>query len=153
MMKKYWLLIFVLLSLIVVGGGLFYAQTRRIAAAPTVLLGPLEGGCYLETPINCKMFVEPFTIEISPGESLVAFQLIANEQTVYTYSTTQNYRPFGSYTPGLVAQDFAAACGNSYTLTLKALDTGDLDFVTIGQTEPFTCPSADHRRFLPFIER
>ena len=155
MMKKYWLLIFTLLGLLAIGGGLLYAQTRRAAAAPTVLVGSLEGGCYLETPIKCKMFVEPFTIEISPGESLVAFQLVANGQPVYAYSTTQNYRPFGSYTPGLVAQDFAAACGHTYILTLKALDTGDLDFVTIGQTDSFTCPAAQQIYIinLPLIKK
>jgi len=153
MMKKYWPLIFTLLGLIAMGGGLLYAQTRRTAAAPTVLVGSLEGGCYLETPIKCKMFVEPFAIEISPGEGLVAFQLAANGQPVYMYSTAQNYRPSGSFTPGLVAQDFAAACGHAYTLTLKARDTGDLDFVAIGQTESFTCPKGNRRLYLPFVER
>jgi len=125
----------------------------RVAAAPTVLTGSLEGGCYLITPTTCKINVEPFDISIAPGETLLSFHLSANDQIIYDFGASTANSVTGNYSPSSVALDFAAACGKTYSLELQALDTGDLDFVTIGQTDSFTCPKATFKLFMPVVKR
>ncbi len=151
-MKKLWIIILALAG-VILAGGIFRWQTHRVTAAPTVLVGSLQGGCYLETPTVCKLSVEPFALNIAPGEELLAFQLSSNGQIVYDYTTSTFYRPTGSYIPSSVALDFAAHCGQTYALKLQALDTGDLDFVTVGQTESFKCPAATYHMYMPYVKR
>ena len=51
--------------------------------------------------------------------------------------------PLGAtFTPSLVAQDFAATCGKSYEIALQGQDTGDTGMFNLGLTGIFTCPSA-----------
>lgn len=150
-MKKNLLFALPILGLLLLTGALLWHHARQAQAAPTVLVGPLEGGCYQVTALTCKLYVEPFTIEIAPAEALTAFYLDANGHVIYDYATTSGHAPVGSYTPSGVKKDFAAVCGQTYTLELHALDTGDLDFVTIGQTAAFTCPKPDYRIYLPIV--
>jgi hypothetical protein len=151
-MRKRILFALIMIGIFVLVGGLLL-NGRNTTAAPTVLAGSLEGGCYLETPTVCKIHVDPFTIDIAPGESLLGFQITANGQTLYDFGASINFSPVISYTPSSVALDFAASCGETYTLELHALDTSDLDFVTIGGTQPILCPSAHYETFIPNIMR
>jgi len=155
-MKKYTLFVILILGLLALTGGLILKGHRAApyaAAAPTVLTGSLEGGCYLITTTTCKIYVEPFSIRITPGEKLLSFNLTANDQLMYDFGASTADPLMGDYIPSSVALDFAARCGRTYALELHALDTSDLDFVTIGQTQPITCPSATYKMFFPFAER
>jgi hypothetical protein len=44
-----------------------------------------------------------------------------------------------TYTPSLVAQDFAATCGKSYEISLQGKDTIDTNIFNLGLTGQFTC--------------
>jgi hypothetical protein len=51
--------------------------------------------------------------------------------------------PLGdTYTPSLVAQDYAATCGASYSISLQGQDTADAGALNLGMTGQFTCPSS-----------
>ena len=152
-LQKRWLILIVILGFAGVGIVSTLVKTPDAGAAPTVLKDSLAGGCYLETRTVCKIQVDPFTIDIAPGESLLAFQITANGQPIYDFGTSIEFSPVISYTPSSVALDFAASCGETYTLELHALDTGDLDFVTIGETQPILCPSAHYETFIPSVVR
>ncbi|GAB4580955.1 MAG: hypothetical protein Fur0022_37000 [Anaerolineales bacterium] len=156
-MKKSSLFIVLMLGLIALTGGMILKNqwaAPRASAAPTVLVGSLQAGCYLITPTSCRLSVEPFTISIADSERLVSFNLTANDQILYDFGASSALNPvIGDYLPSPVALDFAARCGQTYTLNLHALDTGDLDFVTIGETQPITCPKATFRYYLPAITR
>jgi hypothetical protein len=155
-MKKRTLFIVLILGLLTLTGGLILKVNRaapRAAAAPTVLVGSLEGGCYLVTATSCKLSVEPFSIRIAPGEELLSFNLTANDQTLYDFGASTADPLIGDYVPSSVALDFAARCGQTYIVELHALDTGDLDFVTIGQTQQVPCPSATYKFYVPFVGR
>ena len=47
--------------------------------------------------------------------------------------------------------DFAATCGQTYTVNLLARDTGDPAFLNAGQAENITCPAATYTLFLPTV--
>ena len=151
-MRKPILFALLILILLALTGGMLL-KGRRTAASPTVLTGSLQGGCYLITPTACKISVQPFAIEISPGQTLLSFRLFANGDVIYDFAASTSNAPSGHFTPSTVALDFAAHCGQTYTLELHALDTGDLDEVTIGETAPIICPAATFETFLPLIEQ
>jgi hypothetical protein len=54
-------------------------------------------------------------------------------------------------TPSLVAQDFAAACGQSYSVSLIGKDTGDPYAYILGITEEFACPKGTYALHLPLV--
>ena len=56
-----------------------------------------------------------------------------------------------TYSPSLVMQDFAAACGQTYTVNLLARDTGDAGFLNACQAEDIICPAATFTLFLPAV--
>ncbi len=96
------------------------------------------------------------------GEKLVLFQLVATrigtgvQQVVYDFRPDQsNPVPFlgNTYTPSEVAKDFAATCGQSYTLGLQGQDTGDITPFNLGITEQFTCPVGKFYINLPMIRK
>ena len=118
------------------------SQPPAAIAAPNVFGGPVNGGCYLDTPISCKLHIDAWQpLQISPGEKLLAFQLQATGHTLYDFRTDVSNPPSGSYLPSLVKQDFAITCGETYVLSLLAQDTGDANLLTLGQTNAFTCPA------------
>lgn len=121
---------------------------QRVSAAPNVFSGPANGGCYLDTITTCRIHVDNWQpIVVDTGQKLAAFQLLAvpggsvDGSVVYDFRTDVSNPP-GSYLPSLVKKDFAAQCGVSYQLLLRAQDTGDLDYEEVGRTNEFQCPMA-----------
>jgi hypothetical protein len=126
------------------------AYHNRAAAAPDVFASPIHGGCYIAAPNDCRIHVEPFTIEVASGAKLVFFQLITVnmgtgvQKVIYDFRPDQSnpVPPIGNtYTPSLVAQDYAATCGASYEVSLQGQDTGDTGPFNLGLTGQFTCPA------------
>jgi hypothetical protein len=123
----------------------------RLEAAPDIFASPIHGGCYIAGPSDCRIHVEPFTITIVTGTKLAQFQLVATQIGTGTQTRIYDFRPDQSnpvpasgttYTPSLVAQDFAATCGRSYTISLQGKDTGDASLFNLGVTGQFTCPAS-----------
>lgn len=151
-MKTPTIVIVLILGLMVLTGGLILKKrldTSPASAAPTVLAGSLQAGCYLITPTTCKLSVEPFRINIAPSERLVSYTITANDLLLYDFGASAANPVTGEYAFSATALDFAAQCGQTYTLELQAMDTGDLNFVTIGQTQPVPCPKATFLYYLP----
>ncbi len=89
-------------------------------AAPEIFASPIHGGCYVAGPSDCRIHVEPFTINIASGTKLALFKLVAIQMGTGVQTVIYDWRPDQSnpvppigttYTPSLVAQDFAATCG------------------------------------------
>ena len=125
-------------------------QRYRASAAPTIYASPIQAGCYIAAPNDCRLHVEPFTINLVSGTRLVYFQLYAhppdsNATLLYDFRPDlSNPVPFtgSTYTPSLVAQDYAAICGKSYAISLQGRDSGDTQAYNLGMTGEFTCPAA-----------
>jgi hypothetical protein len=117
-------------------------------AAPEIYASPIHGGCYIAGPSECRIHVEPFTINIQSGSKLALFRLVAIQMGTGTQTIIYDWRPDQSnpappsgttYTPSLVAQDFAATCGKSYEISLQGKDTIDTVTYNLGLTGQFTC--------------
>lgn len=127
------------------------ARVEPLASrAPLVFASPIHGGCYIAAPGQCKIHVEPFTINIASGTKLALFRLVAIQLPSSVQTTIYDWRPDQSnpapptgttYTPSLVTQDFAATCGNTYEVSLQGRDTGDASLFNLGLTGQFTCPT------------
>jgi hypothetical protein len=147
--------LFALFGLIVLLAGLLAAwlaltHNSRAEAAPDIYASPVHAGCYIAARSDCRIHVEPFTINIASGEKLVYFKLIAIRQGTGAQTVIYDFRPDQSnpvppsgdtYTPSLVAQDFAATCGAAYEISLQGQDTGDSGGLNLGITDYFTCPT------------
>jgi hypothetical protein len=127
-----------------------FSKQHLAQAAPDVYASPVHGGCYIAGPSDCRLHVEPFTINLATGKKLVYFQLLAirvgsgSPQVIYDFRPDlSNPLPFSgtSVTPSLVAQDFAATCGATYSISLQGQDTGDANPYNLGLTGQFTCPA------------
>jgi hypothetical protein len=128
-----------------------FNRRSQVSAATDIYASPVHAGCYIAAPSDCRIHVEPFTIDIASGQKLVRFQLVtvqggSGAQTIiYDFRPDQSnpVPPTGSsFTPSLVAQDYAATCGRSYEISLQGQDTGDTNLFSLGLTGQFTCPSA-----------
>ena len=117
-------------------------------AAPEIYASPIHGGCYIAGPSECRIHVEPFTINIQSGSKLALFRLVAIQMPSSVQTVIYDWRPDQSnpappsgttYTPSLVAQDFAATCGKSYEISLQGKDTLDGNVYNLGLTGQFTC--------------
>ena len=158
--------------LLVLGGvlllsGLAARLTTSVYAAtpptvPEIFASPVHAGCYLAKADRCKIHVEPFTINIAMGTRLAQFQLVAIRMGTGTQTVIYDWRPdqsnpvpvFGdTYTPSLVAKDFAARCGETYEISLQGKDTGDTNVFNLGLTDQFTCPIGHYTDYLPAIRR
>ena len=120
------------------------ARSEMAPAAPDVFSSPINGGCYIAAPNDCRLHVDPFTVNIAAGQRLVSLKLQSNGVTIYDFRTdVSNPPPFSgtTYSPSLVMQDFAAVCGQTYTLNILGQDSGDPNMLNMGQTAQFTCPS------------
>lgn len=132
----------------------------QVRAALDIFASPVHGGCYIAGPSDCRLHVEPFTINLASGKKLVKFQLIAIQSGTGTQTMIYDFRPDQSnpvptsgstFTPSLVAQDFAATCGKSYEISLQGQDTGDANAFNLGLTGYFTCPTGTYTVFLPIV--
>lgn len=124
------------------------ASISATPAAPEIFASPIHGGCYIAGPSDCRIHVEPFTINIASSTKLALFKLVAIRMDTGTQTVLYDWRPDLSnpvppsgttYTPSLVAQDFAATCGKSYEISLQGKDTGDANLFSLGLTGQFTC--------------
>jgi len=130
--------------------------------AVNIYASPVQAGCYLVRHDRCKIHVDPFTLSLAPGEKLVSFQLITTrintgmQRTIYDFRPDQsNPVPFfgDTYTPSSVAKDFAATCGQIYTLSLQGQGTSDPNTYNLGTTGQITCPAGTYYINLPLIKR
>lgn len=152
-MHKRW--VFILVGSILILAGLLAAwpvvnKGSEVAAAVNIFASPVQAGCYLSGPSECRIHVEPFTINIASGSKLSLFKLVAIQSGTGVQTTIYDFRPDQSnpapssgttYTPSLVAQDYAAACGKSYEISLQGKDTIDTNTYNLGLTGFFTCPT------------
>jgi len=143
---------------LLVGSGARPVITAR--AEPEIFASPVHAGCYLERIDRCKIHVEPFTINLTLGTKLVQFSLVASRGR--TSTVIYDFRPDisnplplsgSTVTPSLVAQDFAAHCGETYSISLQGQDTGDTTLYNLGSTGQFTCPQGTYSNFLPVIRK
>lgn len=134
------------------------ALARRVALAALAALAlaagprpaaagfasPIHGGCYIAGPNDCRIHIDPFTININDGGGarLVRFELYANGNLVYSFRPDVSNPPGFDYYVTTPAQDFAARCGEAYVVNLVAQDTSDANPLNYGQTQQFTCPNA-----------
>ncbi len=160
MPKKTGFILAVLFGVLILAAGV--SQPPAAVAAPAIFASPIQAGCYVVKLHTCKIHVDPFTIDISSGQKLVQFDLVAihngtGAQTViYDFRTDQsNPAPFSgsTYSPSLVAQDFAATCGESYLLSLQGKDSGDANVFSLGLTSQFTCPKGTYLQFMPEVAK
>ncbi len=130
--------------------------------AVNIFASPVQAGCYLARHDQCKIHVDPFTINLATGEKLVFFQLVAirvgsgAQQMIYDFRPDQsNPVPFlgDTFTPSQVAKDFAATCGQIYMLSLQGQDTGDTQPFNLGLTGQFTCPAGTYFVNMPLIRK
>ncbi len=127
-----------------------YSRTNRATAEPEIYASPIQAGCYIAASNDCRLHADPFTINLATGQKLVFFQLVTIDTSNGVQRVIYDFRPDQSnpvppsgntYTPSLVAQDFAATCGHSYEISLQGQDTGDTQPFNLGLTEEITCPS------------
>jgi hypothetical protein len=139
------------LCLILATSFFFYSQANTAKADVNIFASPIQGGCYIAASNDCRLHVDPFTINLASGEKLVYFRLISIEigtgiqKTIYDFRPDQsNPVPFSgdTYTPSLVSQDYAATCGKVYQINLQGQDTGDTNPYSLGLTQNITCPSS-----------
>jgi hypothetical protein len=153
-MRNRFILVLGLVGLVIVGLFVLGPSILRgnpVRAAVDIFASPVQGGCYIAGPSECRIHLEPYTLDLTTGTKLVQFQLVAiqigtNIQTViYDWRPDQsNPVPFigSTYSPSPVAQDFAATCGKTYTVSLQGRNTGDPSNFNLGVTGQFTCPSS-----------
>jgi len=128
----------------------FLIVRKEARAEPDIFASPINAGCYIAGPNDCRFHVEPFTINLATSSKIVQFRIVAfptsgSSQIIYDFrpDSSNPPPPSGStYTPSLVAQDFAATCGKSYTLSLQGIDSSNPTLFNLGTTAQFTCPSA-----------
>lgn len=130
--------------------------------AVNIYASPVQAGCYIARHDQCKIHVDPFTLNLASGTKLVFFQLVTiqagngAQRVIYDFRTDQsNPVPFvgNTYTPSLVAKDFAATCGMGYSLSLQGQDSGDAGPFNLGLTQQFTCPAGTYYANLPLIRK
>jgi len=157
--KRVLILVFVFAVSVIVSG---FAQPPSVRAEPQIFASPVHAGCYLEKIDRCKIHVEPFTINLASGKKLVSFTLLTITAGTGVQTVIYNFRPDQSnpvpylgntFTPSLVAKDFAATCSQSYMVSLQGQDTGDATPFNLGVTGQFTCPRGTYRLNLPVIRK
>lgn len=151
-----------ILSLLVCILALGLGPKQPARGAVNIFASPIQAGCYLARHDLCKIHADPFTINLAVGEKLVLFQLMTTRVGTGTQEVIYDFRPdqsnpvpsLGStYTPSQVAQDFAATCGQIYTLSLVGQDTGDTTPFNLGITGQFTCPAGTYYVNLPMVRK
>jgi hypothetical protein len=127
-----------------------------------IYTSPIQAGCYLVQHDQCKIHVDPFTINFATGKKLVFFQFIAtrvisgSQQVIYDFRPDQSNpvpRTGDTYAPSMVAKDLAATCGQTYTISLWGQDTGDTVPSELGSTQQITCPTGTFLINLPLVKK
>jgi len=141
------LILIIAAAIILLGGVLFLIEPRGTTAQSLdqAYASPVNGGCYIAAPNVCKIHVDPFTMvfESGSGKQLSGIRLVANGSIIYDFKTDVSNPPItGSYTPSLVAQDFAATCGEVYTVNLQVKTQDFVNYLNAGAIIDVTCPSA-----------
>ena len=106
------------------GFWLAFNKPEPVQAEPEIYASPVHAGCYIAAPSDCRIHVEPLTINITSGSKLMYFQLLAaragsGPQVIYDFRPDlSNPLPYSGtiVTPSLVAQDYAAICGATYSI-------------------------------------
>jgi hypothetical protein len=138
------------LFLAVAFASLVFIQSNRAKAEVNIYASPIEGGCYISAPNECRLHLDPFTINLYSGSKLVFFQLVTIQIGTGAQNVIYDFRPDQSnpvppsgntYTPSLVNLDFAATCGKQYQISLQGQDTHDPNAFNLGLTQTITCPS------------
>ncbi len=117
------------------------AAPKAPPAAPDVFSSPINGGCYIAAPGDCRIHIDPFTINVASGKTLTRYTIFANGTPIYDFRTDVSNPPLNNYSPSLVMQDFAATCGQTYTVNMIAQDSGDPNPLNAGQIENIVCPA------------
>ncbi len=148
----------VLVGLVIVGLVVFASAwlTREEAdAAATGFASPSNGGCYIAAPSQCRLHVDPFTININDGAGarLMRFTLYANGSPIYAFQTDVSNPPGYDYTPSPVALDFGAVCGRVYEVRLLADDTSQEGLSLVAQTGMVACPLGQAEVYVPLVTR
>jgi hypothetical protein len=147
--SRFFLLIGLLLAIAI--AFFYFTRSKQVRAEVNIYASPVQGGCYISAPNDCRLHVDPFTINLTPGSKLVFFQLVAintgngTQRVIYDFRPDQSnpVPPSGStYSPSLVAQDFAATCGEKYEISLQGQDSFDNNPFNLGLTTEITCPSS-----------
>ena len=113
--------------------------------AMAIYASPINAGCYIAAPGQCKIHVEPITISLATGARLVFYRVLANTNVIYNFKPDQSNPPpatGSTYSPSVVMQDFAATCGGTYTIYLQGQDSLDPNAFNLGGTTPITCPTS-----------
>lgn len=127
-------------TLAAIGAAAAIAASPDVAGA--VFASPLNAGCYIIAPNQCRIHIEPVTVNVAAGQKLVGVKLQLDGNTIYDFGTDVSNPPPSSgttYTLSPVALDFGAVCGRTYTVSVRGQDSGDAQFLTMGLTS-FTCP-------------
>lgn len=128
-----------------------FLTRNRVQGAVDIFASPIQAGCYIAGPSDCRIHVEPFNINIAAGKKMVQFSLVAFQAGTGKNTVIYDWRPDTSnpppasgtiYSPSLVTQDFAASCGSSYSVNLQGKDSGDTSIYNLGSTGQFLCPAA-----------
>ncbi len=148
-MKRF--ILFVALGVFVLVIGVAMAPRPQGAVPDSIFASPVHASCYIAEPSDCRMHVEPFTIDMSSGSRIEIIRLVAIRMGNGVQTTIYDFRPdlsnpipYGgatTYTPSLVSQDFAATCGQSYEISLQGKTNTDASIFNLGLTGAFTCPS------------
>ena len=143
MKKRLYLILIGLVVLGLAALGTSVVLREDVSAATAGFASPINVGCYIAAPNQCRIHVDPFTININDGAGarLQQFTLYANGSPIYDFRTDVSNPPGVDYSPSLVAQDFAATCGTTYVVNMVAKDTTDANPLNYGQTTAFTCPA------------
>jgi hypothetical protein len=128
------------LLILSLAGVLFLAVLGASRPASGVMASRINAGCYIVAPGRCNIHVDPFTVKVTAGKSLLGFKLRENNKSVYEFATDASNPPGADYSTASPRLDLDATCGESYSLILSAKDSGDAGFQDVGATSSFVCP-------------
>lgn len=144
-MKNRYAVLAVCLLILLLAGVL--ASEPRVTTAQTldsVYASPINGGCYIAGPNQCKIHLDPFTINMDNISSapLKQFAIYANGVLIYDFRTDVSNPPYSvDYVPSQVALDFAATCGVTYTINMAARAADNTGLLNAGVIQNVVCPS------------
>ena len=121
----------------------FHPRSTTAQSLDNIYGSPINGGCYIAGPGQCKLHVDPFIINIdNTTDALLDFTLYANGSPIYDFKTDASNPPRIDYSPSTVALDFAATCGTTYYINLVGRSEDFINRYNLGLTTSFTCPSS-----------